>query len=148
MVICAASLLVTVYLSQLNGRVDLARNFYNNYFLYIIGALCGCVFCIFLAQFCSQNALLSHVGRNTLTIFSLHLAALSVIKGVITFVFHVNPAVLVNSITYNIALAVVAIIVLLPIAYVLNRYFPFFLGKAKKQSRMKVEFAPHPNPLP
>lgn len=97
--------------------------------------------CILLAQFCAQNVLLSYVGKNTLTIFALHLAALSVIKAVVFLVLHVDRANLINNIPYNVVLAIVAIITLLPVAYVLNRYFPYLIGKPLKKAVPQMELA-------
>lgn len=59
------------YISLLNGNVNIASPVYNNYFLFVLGALSGIVMVFLLSKFDFMN-FSTFWGKNSLIIFATH----------------------------------------------------------------------------
>lgn len=69
--------------------------------------------------------------QNTLIINSFHLLTFSFLKGIMVFVFHIPVEPLYGKIVPNIVFALVSLFSCLPIAYIINKHFPFIIGKKR-----------------
>lgn len=131
-IISAFSILLVIYITQFNGRVDMNGRMYGNYPLFYIAAYAGIVFITstseLISRFIGINIFFQYVAQNTLTIFALHFIVMSIIKGFTYFALKIPPAAFENNIG-GLMIAVITIIILIPIIYVINRFFPFILGK-------------------
>jgi fucose 4-O-acetylase-like acetyltransferase len=81
---------------------------------------------------------MSSVGKNTLTIFSMHLLVFPFITAVLVYVLRVPSSLKFESILLSLVYTVISILVLLPVSGLINRYLPFILGvsgKAETQAR-------------
>jgi fucose 4-O-acetylase-like acetyltransferase len=76
--------------------------------------------------------LFSRIGKNTLTIFSLHLLVFPFITAVLVYGFRMPPQVKFESASLSVGYAVISILVLLPVSHLINRYIPFILGETRK----------------
>lgn len=81
---------------QLNKTVNMGDNEYGNLIYFIIAALSGILFIIYASKILEHNALLSYMGRNTISIFSSHSFFLFLYTFIISFVFGVPFVHLIN----------------------------------------------------
>lgn len=109
-------------------------NFGENYFYFYLAALSGILFWMQFSRLIRPNRLFEEIGKNTLVIFPLHLLLFPIFTGILVYLFKMPKAVLDNSSIVGLLYAVVAILLLLPVAWVLDRYTPFLLGKPSKSS--------------
>lgn len=112
--------LMTVMITILNGKVDMAEWYFGVIPLYIIGSITGTYFVINISKSISSR-LLTFFGKNTLIILGTHQAILLPIRHYAKMpVFSI-----INSTIIFIAITLIEI----PIIYVFNRYIPFLCGK-------------------
>ncbi|KRT18032.1 hypothetical protein ASU31_01735 [Pedobacter ginsenosidimutans] len=131
--ISAICIFLVIYVTQFNGRVDMNGRVYGNYSLFYIAAFAGIGFIIsiseLMARYIGSNKFVGYIAQNTLIIFALHFIIMSVIKGFVYFVLKIPLSSLENNIG-GLSIAITTIIVIIPIIYVINRFFPFILGKS------------------
>lgn len=117
--------------------------FYPSVFLKVIGligipsiamylhqflfALFGISFVIFVSQFLSFISLLNYIGRNSLILMALHIPLgfnlyHMWIRGKLGVTIE-------NLNTFGLAVTIFTVIILLPVIYLINRYFPIMLGR-------------------
>jgi acyltransferase len=122
-------LIILVLVSGFNTPVDLSRLKFGNEILYLTSSLAGIGLFLILSKTAPVFAFVQYIGRNTLVIFSLHGIALSVIKGVLLYVAGVQLQVYEGALGSNLMLALASIILLLPVAFFLNKVFPVLVGR-------------------
>lgn len=125
------SLIFYVVFSLLNRKVALVAGVYGNYLYFYLAAMAGIFFWTELAYMIPSFGLLSRIGKNTLTIFSLHLLVFPFITFLLVYVLKVPAALKFESILLSVAYAVISILVLLPVSGLIDRYLPFILGKSR-----------------
>lgn len=108
-----------------NGRVLFYYGDYGNVPLMYLNGLTGFVWAFCLFKILPTHSFLVWIGRNTLPILALHLPALSVIKGIMLFVFGVE---LQFNLWLSLAYGIVQIVLLVPVILIINRHFPFLVG--------------------
>lgn len=102
---------------------------FNNYFLFIIGSLSGILFILFLSS-CLKNSRMWHFyGRNTIVVLGFHTLCFSFIKAIQVYGFKIPASYIDDSILFNLLYVVCAFALLAPVIYIINRYFPFLLGR-------------------
>lgn len=128
-----ATSMVFLYLwLPVNNLIMVVDNEYGNYFLFLIGALVGIssivAFCKLLENICFPLTFLLFVGRNTLIVLGFHLIAMSFIKAIALFLLRLPLSVFEQ--TFGaIILALGSIIFCVPVILIVNKYFPWFIGK-------------------
>jgi len=128
------SFAIVVFIGNLNGKAEVSCHFYgNNFGYFIIGSLAGISGMMSLSKligkFRIQKSLLLYIGANTLTIYGFHLLAGTIIKGVMVYIFHLTLNVL-DNLWIKTLYCIICIFILLPFTIVLNRYFPYLVGKS------------------
>jgi len=126
------SLVLYVVFSLLNQKVALVAGVYGNYFFFYIAAMAGIFFWMELSYLIPSSRLLSNIGKNTLTIFSLHLLVFPFITAVLVYGLKAPSSLKFESVWLSLAYAVISILVLLPVSGLINRFFPFILGEPRK----------------
>ena len=112
-------LIINLGATWVNGAVDLYELNYGNPVLYFIQATTGSVaILVFCKNICFKETLFSCIGRNTLTIMATHQMVIIVITQFVSD----------EKIVF-----LLTMVVEIPIVYVINKYFPFVLGKTKEQ---------------
>lgn len=115
-----------------NEQISVADNQYGNYGLFLVGASVGIIgitaFCKWLEKVSFPLKPLLFVGRNTLIIFGFHLMAMSFIKAITFFLFGL-PLSIFDQTFAVISLAIGSIILCVPIIFIINKYFLWFIGK-------------------
>jgi fucose 4-O-acetylase-like acetyltransferase len=123
-------MLCYILFSNLNqASAFVIGNFGKNYFYFYAAALSGIVFWAQMARLIKPNKLLSEIGKNTLVIFPLHLLVFPFLTGALVYVFKVPKTSLEHSNIVALGYTIAAILILVPVAWGLNRYMPFFLGR-------------------
>lgn len=128
--IMGVSLVLYVVFSLLNRKVALVAGVYGNYFFFYIAAMAGIFFWMELSYLIPTFRLMSSIGKNTLTIFSLHLLVFPFITAVLVYGLKVPASLKFESILLSLAYTVISILVLLPVSGFINRYVPFILGES------------------
>ena len=126
------SLPLCVTFSLLNGKVALVAGVYGNYVFFYLAAISGICFWMELAYVIPPSRLISKIGKNTLTIFSLHLLVFPFITALLIYGFKMPSQLKLESVALSVAYAVISILVLLPVSDFINRYLPFILGISRK----------------
>jgi len=90
-------------------------------------ALLGISFVIFVSQFLSSISLLNYLGKNSLILMALHIPLgfnlyHMWIRGKLGVTIE-------NLNTFGLAVTIFTVIILLPVSYLINRYFPIMLGR-------------------
>lgn len=127
-----SSLILYVTFSLLNRKVALVAGVYGNYAFFYLAAFSGIYFWMELAYVIPASQLLSKIGQNTLTIFSLHLLVFPFITAILVYGLKMPSQLKFESASLSVAYVVISILVLLPVSDFINRYVPFVLGETRK----------------
>ena len=132
---CLAGICLACYTScsLVNGKVAVVAGNYGNYFYFYAGALSGIFFWSLMSMQIPANRLVSKIGDSTLIIFPLHLLVFPFLTAILVYGFKIPSSVKENSLLLSIAYAVVSILILLPVADVIKKYFPFLIGLPRKK---------------
>lgn len=134
-ILLLATFFTVFFISRKNGYVIMSTNDYKNYLFFFIGSLAG------IGLICSVGNLLSlkpvfkntiiYISQNTLLINSFHLLVFSFMKGIMVFGLHIPLESLYANTTADIVFSFISLFLCLPVAYIVNRYFPFIVGKKR-----------------
>lgn len=119
-------LFISIVLSQINGAVALNGMEFGNCLFYSIDAILGSMFIIFISKKI-DNKYLKYIGKNTLIILCTHLIIQRYFIDVLTGknrYFYLD----------GLAIFIVVCIIEIPIIEIINRYFPFMIGKFHEKS--------------
>lgn len=122
-----------IVFSNLNkGSAFVVGGFGENYFYFYLAALSGIFFWMQIARMIKPNQLFEQIGQNTLVIFPLHPLLFPFFTGVLVYIFRIPADKLDGFQILGVFYAIAAISILIPVAWGLNRYAPFLLGKQFK----------------
>jgi acyltransferase len=97
----------------------------------LIWAVLGISFVIFIANLLSSIQLLNFFGKNTLILMSLHIPlGFNMYHSFVRGRLHIE---IVNLNYFGIAVTLFTLLVLIPICFLINNYFPFILGRKLNQ---------------
>ncbi|MFC6998652.1 acyltransferase family protein [Rufibacter roseus] len=123
--------------SLINGRVNMHVHYYNNYAYFMIGGFIGIGMCIavsvLLGRLRIADGVAEFISRNTIIILGFHLMAISLVKGVVYFVLKTPLESLNEMFAANLLLSFVSFLLLYPVIFVLNKWFPALVGKRATQ---------------
>ncbi|CAM3643417.1 acyltransferase family protein [Cohnella lubricantis] len=111
-------------------RVNLNMKLLGHYIDFYMAAICGIVLCLLLSSAIRSKAL-AYLGRNALIIMAGHLPLFTIVSRLL-----VKFGPITNTYAYEFTKVFVTLLLLLPIIYVINHYFPFILGRS---FRLKIE---------
>jgi len=124
---------LVIIISQINdaeGYVSTPDRRLNNYFLYVISGFVGSIFLLLLSDCIPKKRFFDFYGRNTILILGFHLMALSLIKGIQVFIFHI-PLNTDRAVVINIIYVIFVFVILTPVIYLINTHTPFLIGRKK-----------------
>jgi fucose 4-O-acetylase-like acetyltransferase len=110
----------------------MVKRVFNNYPLYLIGAVSGSLSVFYLSNCMFKSSIFDFYGRNTIIILGLHVVMLSLIKGIQVFVFRIPLSVTEPYFYVNVLYCIFAFVLFVPIIRFMNRYLPFLIGRKKK----------------
>lgn len=136
-IVASSALILSIIFHLLNGRINMARNVYGNYFYYYLGAFLGIILCIIISQRIGKNCVLEFLGKNSLIILCFHFFGSSISRAVVRFVLGIPVKETINSVPWGIYYTISSVLFILPIIFVINKYLPFIMGKSQKGSATK-----------
>ncbi|GAB6988174.1 acyltransferase family protein [Paenibacillus pini] len=110
----------------LNTKIDIFSGAYGNYILFYVSAISGIFVIIMLSQAIQSQIIVTFIGVNTLVLLVFHPFILAIIRKLIQLPTDV-PAYL--SLLTSIAYTIVALLISMPVILIINKYFPFVIGK-------------------
>jgi acyltransferase len=124
-----------MFISPLNGRVDMLGLAFGNYSLFILVAFCGIIITLLLSRlldiFFQRVKFVEYVSSFTIIIMALHSLAFTIIKSLSYFLLKLPLTIYDNNLLFNCVIAFLSILILIPFMYVTNLYVPFLIGKPK-----------------
>jgi len=125
-------LTINILFAFLNDSVGFLPNKYGNYVFFFIASFSGIFFYLLISKIIGSHIFLSFLGKNTIIILCIHSFFIAILS-LLTYNY-LNPYFL-NSSIASICLAIIytfiIIISMIPFIIVINRYFPFLIGKSK-----------------
>jgi len=119
-----------VLLQELNSKIDMYRSDYGNEFLFILNAFLGSSFYILLINKIPKISILHRLGKITIPILALQLRTMSFIKVLLVLVF--GMTVFDFTEFQKIAITLLQIAIITPMAFFINKYLPILNGGSKK----------------
>jgi len=124
-----ASLMGYITFTFINSPVSFFAGALGNYFYFFLAALSGILFWTHIARMIKTYPLITAIGQNTLVIFALHLLFFQFLTPFFTFVLKIPKSFITESDIGIIIYTIVAMIMLLKISQLINKYTPWLLGK-------------------
>ena len=118
--------------SNLNRGVDMNYLAYGNYFYFYISAFSGIFLFIIISQLINKNFIFAFLGINSLIILGLHLHWLIERSSadIIISLTNVSTTIIATSIFWSFIMTSIAIILIFPLIFIINKYIPFIIGKS------------------
>lgn len=127
-----SALMITVGVT-FNSPVIFFMGHIGNPLSFMTGAIGGILFIVQVSAYFSRlsgdPACVRFISRGTLLICGFHLLAFAVTKGVMLFIFGVEPSALTQGIGRGILMAVSALMLCLPCIWLIERYARFLVSK-------------------
>ena len=121
---------IMLLLSKCDVKADLNYNHYGNPVLFIITAFSGIYFSYLLVRKIYISRIISYVGQNTIIFIGLGGVSSFFIRGIfyiVTGSVTSGKIGIIETIIYS----CLEICLFLPVMYIINRYFPFILGRKR-----------------
>ena len=113
------------------GQVDMSRNILAaDPVSFYLSAACGIVATFAFIRLAGTNEILNFIGSNSLPFLALQIPALAVVKAVQLFVFGIPLTASGLSLSLGICQSAGIISIVVPLVFVINRWFPFLAGQA------------------
>jgi fucose 4-O-acetylase-like acetyltransferase len=128
LIVCILSSIVFV-LSSANGKIDMNYNYYGNPILFLISACSGIYLFYYLIRQLPTARWLSYIGQNTIIIVGLAGISTFIIRGLNYLIFRSLPSEARLGVPMSILFTFLEIGLLVPAIYIINRYFPFIIGR-------------------
>ncbi|MGB9132259.1 MAG: acyltransferase family protein [Methanosarcina sp.] len=116
---------------------------YGGFVSFYLLAFSGIFTYVYLFKKIGSSKVLEYYGRNSLIILALHFPLKDVLTKLVAIVLGVNTEYFYYNAGFALGLTVLNLILLVPVIYVINNYFPFLLGKKgshKSFGGMKTQF--------
>lgn len=124
-------LLINIISNYFNNSVEMYSNIYGNIFLFLLSAYSGIIFIIlFIKSFIKKSEIFEYIGKNSLVVLVFHKRAITIIKVLFIVIFQID--IIKENILYDLCCVICEIILCIPAIIILNKYFPFFIGKKIK----------------
>ena len=134
--------LLCVYLNYYYTQTTIAINNYkSNIIVWYIISIMSILMMIYICKRIKSNKLIDFVGKNTILYFCLHGKVLSLLETIISKLninIIADKNVITQSITTIIIIFLIIIILIIPII-IIEKYFPFVIGRRKIEKEKKNE---------
>lgn len=125
MVVCMG-----IYIINLESGydIDMVMNRYGNPILFYCGALSGIVL-LMNASNLGNNNILKYIGKNTIIFLCLNTIAIRFVEKGLAMVATTNQLlILQESLVFPWVVTVLAVVVLIPASFIINKYIPLYAG--------------------
>ena len=119
------SAVVMVLVFIFNGKVAMHTDTYNNIFMFVAGGIAGCYFmsyiCKMLQSWFGERKFIQAIAKDTLLICAFHLIIFAVLKGVMLYVFKIEPSILTGTVLLNVIFALISLLICVLICKILEK---------------------------
>ena len=119
------SVVVMTLVFIFNGKVAMHTNTYNNIFMFVIGGASGCYFmsyiCKMLQGLFGERKFVCAIAKDTLLICAFHLIIFAVLKGVMLYVFKIDPSILTGTVFLNVIFAFISMMICVGVSIMLDK---------------------------
>ncbi len=119
--LCVVTFFVGSWCACTNGRVSFNGNSYDSILYFYTAAVCLSAFVIMVSMKLPQISLLSYIGQNTIAYLGIHIPLIRIMQ-------YLYP-VFTERIRYAFVLACIVYFAMVPIVWVINKFFPFIVSK-------------------
>jgi fucose 4-O-acetylase-like acetyltransferase len=129
-----AALLSLLYLGYLlkfptADKVNMNVLKYGDFFSFYLLAFAGIFTFVYLSKRIVSSKVLEYYGRNSLIILALHFPLKDVLIKLVIIILGVEIEYIHYNAVFALGLTALSLILLVPVIYIINNYFPFLLGK-------------------
>ncbi len=121
---------IHILLSTQNIKVDMYRSIYGNPLLFYLNGIIGSLFFILFFKKIPVSRFLSFLGKITIPILALQLRAMSAIKLILYLIL--GMTIFEFTELQKFYLAIIQVLLIIPIGWLINKYFPVLNGSYKK----------------
>lgn len=122
------SFLLALLVNRYNSIIYMYDNSYGNYVLFYLASLLGILGVACLSMAIKKSKVLSYLGINSLIILAVH-GKIFLVFNFIMNIFGTSNRSDMNELIKGITYTVFALLICIPVIYIINRYFPFLLGR-------------------
>ncbi len=116
-----------------NGYVTLDRMYFNNIFLYFVGAFSGIGIILAISKLLPKNTISYWLSLNTIIIFPLHKITFNIFEGIGVIVFKLDLG-FKSDLLFAAFFTTGALLVCIPASLIIHKYFPWIIGKIPLQA--------------
>ena len=143
-IIALISILGIFICYRFDCQLNMLNHIYPNIILFFIGTLSGIYITMFVCSFYKfinkrMIDILSFFGQNTLIIMCCHEPIKRIVIKLFSIISHISEEMLRSNIIFALLITVIILLVTVPIIYIINKYFPFIIGKKCKVRLIKDE---------
>lgn len=138
------SLLYFAYLLKYpTEKINMSGLIYGGFFSFYFLAFSGIFSFVYLFKKIGSMAILEYYGRNSLIVLALHFPMKDILTKLSTLIFDIDLDCFACTTSFALALTVLNLLGLVPVIFLINRYFPFLAGKRNSSvdfKSLKVRF--------
>ncbi len=132
------NLLYFVYLLNFpTDKINMNVLKYGDFFSFYLLAFSGIFTVVYIFKKIRNSKILEYYGRNSLTVLALHFPIKDVLTKLTVIIIGIELECFYCKTAFALSLTMLNLILLVPLIFVINNYFPFILGK--KGSSLKFE---------
>ena len=114
-----------------NSGIDMYSNVYGNIVLFLISSYSGIIFLIFfIKNFIKKSKIFEYIGKNSLVVLAFHRRVQTFTK--LLFLYLLQREIPNGNIIFDLLYSCWEILLCIPAVIILNKYFPYFIGKKKR----------------
>lgn len=107
---------------------------YGGFFSYYLLAFSGIFGFVYLFKKIGNSKILEYYGRNSLIVLALHFPLKDILTKMAILSFGVELEYFYYNLAFALSLTVLNLLFLIPVIYLINKYFPFLLGKKRSSA--------------
>jgi fucose 4-O-acetylase-like acetyltransferase len=140
-------LFANILFGQINKRINMWGNDYGNYLLFFVAAFSGIMATIIIVRTIKYKKIMSLIGKNSFIYMALHqVIALNILKFLSdTILRALNITLDQNTFIARFLLGIIftvgSIIIIYPFVDIINKHFPFILGRSKINPSLPINKA-------
>ncbi|MBL4675960.1 MAG: acyltransferase family protein [Mucilaginibacter sp.] len=133
---CIFAISLTLMFLAPGNMADIRAGVVGNYFLFYTKALLGTICVLSISPFLQKNLLILAIGKSTLVLMIFHDPLKRIMIKVAAVLSHIPVNELRESIPANVIITIIIISLIMPVKFVIEKYFPQSLGKAKPSAKL------------
>lgn len=115
------------------NKVNMNVMQYGNFFSFYLLAFSGIFTFVYLFKHIGGSKVLEYYGRNSLIILALHFPLKDLLTKIVAIFLGVNSEYFYFNVGFALGFTVLNLILLVPVIYIINNYFPFILGRSSSK---------------